>query len=288
MLRYGSPRLAMACAALWSAQLLLTVLAVRQSWLECSMYVRALELLLLVTGVLLGWVMWPGLVRALHWKPRRNPRPSPEVVAERRRIARDLHDGIGSRLVAAMAMLDAGNPKERRTLQDLELCMLGMLGMRLAVDAMEMSSEPLADRLAGLRNRIQPVLERRGVQMQWNVQVSEDMALPAGATATEIFYILQEALSNVLQHSAATQVTVTIAPVPGQEAWRFEVCDNGVGWPAAPDAGGTGHGQGVKGMHERARRAGIRLVCDAPASGGTRVCVEAPGQGFSSKMAANA
>lgn len=275
----------MACAALWSAQLLLTVLAVRQSWLECSMYVRALELLLLVTGVLLGWVMWPGLVRALHWKPRRNPRPSPEVVAERRRIARDLHDGIGSRLVAAMAMLDAGNPKERRTLQDLELC---MLGMRLAVDAMETASEPLADRLAGLRNRIQPALELRGGQMQWNVQVSEDMALPAGVAATEIFYILQEALSNVLQHSGATQVTVTMAPLPGQGTWRFEVCDNGVGWPAAPDTGGTGHGQGVKGMHERARRAGLRLVCDAPAGGGTRVCVEAPGQRNASKMASGA
>ncbi|MDY0107431.1 MAG: histidine kinase [Giesbergeria sp.] len=251
------------------------MLAVRQSWLECSMYVRALEVILLVTGVLLGWVMWPGLVRAFHWKPRRHPRPSPEVVAERRRIARDLHDGIGSRLVATMAMLDAGNPKERRTLQDLELC---MLGMRLAVDAMETASEPLADRLAGLRSRIQPALERRGVQMQWNVQDSEDMALPADAAATEIFHILQEALSNVLQHSGATQVTVTMAPLPGQGAWRFEVCDNGVGWPAAPDAGGTGHGQGVKGMYERARRAGLHLVCDAPAGGGARVCVEAPGQ----------
>ena len=36
----------------------------------------------------------------------------------------------------------------------------------------------------GLRNRIQPVLERKGMQMQWNVRVSEDMALPAGALAT--------------------------------------------------------------------------------------------------------
>lgn len=265
----------MVCAVLWCAQLLLTVLAVRQSWVESTQYLLMLEVALLITGVMLGWVMWPGFVRALRWKPRRNPRPSPDVVAERRRIAHDLHDGIGAQLVATMARLDAGNPTERRTLQDLELC---MLGMRLAVDAMEMSSEPLADRLAGLRNRIQPVLDLRGVQLQWNVQVSEGMALPAGAAATEIFYILQEALSNVLQHSAATQVTVSMVPVPGQGAWRFEVCDNGVGWPAAPDAGGIGHGQGVKGMHERAKRAGIRLVCDTPVGGGTRVCVEAPGQ----------
>ena len=275
----------MVCAVLWCAQLLLTVVAVRQSWLEGTATLLMLELALLFTGGLLGWVMWPGFVRAWRWKPRRNPRPSPEVVAERRRIAHDLHDGIGAQLVATMARLDAGNPTERRTLQDLELC---MLGMRLAVDAMEMSSEPLADRLAGLRNRIQPVLDLRGVQLQWNVQVSEDMALPAGAVGTEIFYILQEALSNVLQHSAATQVTVTMVPVPGQGAWRFEVCDNGVGWPAAPDAGGSGQGKGVKGMHERAKRAGIRLVCDTPAGGGTRVCVEAPGQGFSSKMATSA
>lgn len=153
-----------------------------------------------------------------------------------------------------------------------------MRGMRLAVDAMEMSSDPLADRLAGLRNRLQPVLERRGMHMQWNVQVSEDMALPADPAASEIFCILQEALSRVLEHSEATQVTVTMAPVPGQGAWRFEVSDNGAGQPTAVAANGAGHDQGAQGMHDRARRVGICLVCEALASGGMRVYVEAPGQ----------
>lgn len=274
MLRKRAPRLVMACTVLWSVQLLLTVVAVGLIWLNKTGYLLVLEVALLATVLLRGSVIVPEYLRALRWKPRLNPRPSPEVVAERRRIARDLHDGIGSQLVSTMAMLDARNPKERRTLQDLELC---MLGMRLAVDSMEMSREPLADRLAGLRNRIQPVLERRGIHLQWDVQVSEDMALPAGTAATEIFYIFQEALSNVLQHSEATQVTVTIAPEPWQRAWRFEICDNGVGLPTVPDAGGVGYGHGVQGMHERARQAGIRLVCEALASGGTRVCVEAPG-----------
>lgn len=152
-----------------------------------------------------------------------------------------------------------------------------MQGMLLAVDSMEMSGEPLADRLAGLRNRLQPVLERRGMQMQWSVQVSEDMALPADPAASEIFCILQEALSHALEHSGATQVCVTMAPVPGQGAWRFEVCDNGAGRPAAAAANGAGHDQGAQGMHDRARQVGICLVCEALASGGMRVCVEAPG-----------
>lgn len=273
MPRNRPPRLVMYCTALWCVQLLLTVAAVRLSWLESTSYLLVLEVALLVTVLLRGGVMWPELVRALHWKPRRNPRPSPEVVAERHRIAHDLHDGVGSQLVTAMAMLDARNPKERRTLQDLELC---MLGMRLVVDSMEMSSAPLPDRLAGLRHRIQPVLERRGVRMQWNVRDGEGMALPAGQAAAEIFFILQEALSNVLQHSRATQVSVTVVHVPGQGVWRFEVCDNGIGLPAAQAAGGTGQGLGLKTMHERASRAGIRLYCEALAGGGTRVCVEAP------------
>lgn len=284
MYRSRPPRRVLYCTVLWCVQLLLTVGAVRLISRNSAGNLLALQWALLVTVLLRGTVIWPEFFQALRWKPRRNPRPSAEVVAERRRIARDLHDGIGSQLVTVMAMLDERNPKERRALQELEHC---MLGMRLAVDSMEMSSEPLADRLAGLRNRIQPVLERRGMHMQWNVQVSEDLALPAGPAASEIFCIMQEALSNVLQHSEATQVTVTMAPVSGQGAWRFEVCDNGVGCPTAADAGGTGHGQGVKGMYERARRAGLRLVCDAPAGGGTRVCVEAPGQRTASKMASN-
>lgn len=274
MFRNRPPRLVMFCTALWCVQLLLTVAAIRLSWLGSMGYLLALEVALLVTVLLRGSVIWPEFVRALHWKPRRNPRPSPEVMAERHRIANDLHDGIGSQLVSTMAMLDARNPKEQRTLQDLELC---MLGMRLVVDSMEMSRAPLPDRLAGLRHRIQPVLERRGVRMQWNMHAGEDMALPAGQTAAEIFFILQEALSNVLQHAQATQVIVTMAPVPGQGIWRFEVCDNGVGLPTGRHARGVGHGNGVKSMYDRASRAGIRLYCGALADGGTRVCVEVPG-----------
>lgn len=173
-----------------------------------------------------------------------------------------------------MSMLNERHPKQRRTLHLREQSMQGML---LAVDSMEMSGEPLADRLAGLRNRLQPVLERRGMQMQWSVQVSEDMALPGDPAASEIFCILQEALSQVLEHSGATQVCVTMAPVPGQAAWRFEVCDNGAGRPAAAAANGAGHDQGAQSMHDRARQVGICLVCEALASGGMRVCVEAPG-----------
>ena len=173
-----------------------------------------------------------------------------------------------------MPMLNERLPKERRNLHDREQ---RLRGMRLAVDSLEMSIHPLADRLAGLRNRIQPALERKGMQMQWNVRVSEDMALPAGVLATEIFGILQETLGHVLQHSGAVQVTVTMAPVPGQGTWRFEVCDNGAGGADAADAGGAAPGQRVQGLHERARRAGLHLVCEALAQGGTRVCVEAPG-----------
>lgn len=273
MLRNRPPRLVMYCTALWCVQLLLTVAAVCLSWLESTSYLLALEVALLVTVLLRGSVIWPELFKALRWKPRRSMRPSPEVMAERHRIVRDLHDGVGSQLVTTMAMLDDQNPKERRTLQDLELC---MLGMRLVIDSMEMTGAPLPDRLAGLRHRIQPVLEHRGMCMQWNVQGDEDMALPPGQTAAEIFFILQEALSNVLQHSQATQVSVTMAPVPGKAMWRFEVCDNGVGLPAAQAAGDMGHGLGLKTMHDRASRAGLHLYCGASADGGTRVCVEVP------------
>lgn len=273
MIRNRPPRLVMYCTALWGVQLVLTVTAVRLSWLENSRYLMTLEVVLLATVLLRGSVMGPEFFRALRWKPRRNPRPTAEVMAERRRIAHDLHDGIGSHLVSTMAMLDPRNPKELRTLQNLEEC---MLGMRLMVDSMGMSSEPLADRLAGLRHRIQLVMEHRGVCMQWNACMNDDMALPSGRTATEIFFILQEALSNVIQHSQATQVTFAMVPVPGQGVWRFEVCDNGIGLPARKDACGVGHGNGVKSMHDRAVRAGIRLYFETPVGGGNRVCVEVP------------
>lgn len=268
-------RLRVLCGtALWCTQLVLTAWALYEVALGKPARSLVVLAILFLMVSLRGTVVLRSLFRLLQGRVRRALRPGAEVLQERQRIARDLHDGVGSQLVTTMAMLDTTNPREQRTLYDLELC---LLGMRLTIDAMGVSGDPLLLRLARLRHRIEPLLERRGAKLHWDVQEPPGLPQPNKEVAAEIFFIVQEALSNVLHHAQATQVRVTLRHEPDRGVWSYEVCDNGVGLPAGLTPGDERCGQGLRTMHERAARPGLRLTLKPPEGGGTLVRLEARG-----------
>lgn len=263
------PVFALACVGLWAAQLAVHVGVL--VWLHAP----------LAQGGWLGWylaslacnlgmgaLLLPQLPRVLRWRPRRHLRPSPELRDERRRIARDLHDQIGSQLVSAMALLDADAPAQAR--QALEQC---MLDARLLVDSMDGHDDALTDSLARLRHRLQPVLEGRHIRLVWSVEWAQGM--PAGTRARELTCVVREAVSNVLQHAQATEVSVSLAlqETPAGRAWHLTVSDNGKGLPP----GGLVHtGLGMASMRERVARTGGTLQVLNGAQGGVVVQVTVP------------
>ncbi|WP_159916180.1 sensor histidine kinase [Pantoea sp. 18069] len=208
-------------------------------------------------AALASWVLvgaWLGLQsrRAWIWRRRRNPRPSREIQRERQRIARTLHDAVGSQLVNASMLLDTSDRQQRQLHAVLEHC---LLDLRLLVDSMDGDQCMLTDRLAILRHRLQPVLERRGIRWQWEVPHSHQPGLPAGEPAQHIAAIVQEALSNMLQHAQATELEVTLQQHQGE--WHLRVRDDGVGLAQVP--GASSAGKGLQGMADRAARAGAQL-----------------------------
>ena len=268
MFRYRPPVFAMACISAWLLGLLL--LPVAFGWWGVGA-MRYGQWAALGLSVALGALLLVQLPRAMRWRPRRKARPSPELQAERQRIAQTLHDSVGSQLVQAMALLDAEQPAQRHALQGLEHC---LLELRVVVDSMDSSDESLNERLARVRHRIQPVLERRNIAMDWNVQESGSGALLDGAAAHHLALLVQEALSNMLQHSRATRVAVSWAPVPSGRAWLLLVSDDGCG--LAGSAGTGVRGKGMSGMRQRAAQAGGRLQITQSARGGVCIGVEMP------------
>ncbi|MBS0608850.1 MAG: ATP-binding protein [Comamonadaceae bacterium] len=270
MFRTRPPAYALACAALCLIQLLVNLLLVlngdqwghgaTQRWQVFSLGVTgALAILILLQ-----------LPRALQWRPRRSIRPSHELKLERQRIARDLHDQVGSQLVHAMALVDPGAPATQPLLQTLEHC---LLDLRLLVDSMDGDDDALSDRLARLRHRIQPVLDHRGIALDWDVLPSDAAPMPVGMPARELTAIVQEALSNVLQHASATAVAIRLEHVPLADggAWRLQVVDNGKGL-AHTEPTGSAAGHGIAGMRLRAADAGAVLeLLPAPGQG---LCVQ--------------
>ena len=229
MFRTSPPRFALACLALAVVQWVLSLLLVWHWWDQSASAIRWLAIAQIVAGALLGLLILIQLPRALQWRPRRNPRPSAELQAERKRIARELHDNIGSQLINAMVLLDPQTPAQSQALRALEQC---VLDLRLVVDSMDRDTDSLIDHLARLRHRMQPVLERRGITMVWHVDLADGVDAPVAGRAQHMLAIVQEALSNMLQHAQATQVAVRLTRDRELGAWRLEICDNGRGLPA--------------------------------------------------------
>ena len=195
---------------LWGIQLLLWLLCLAQDSAALQSvrgWCAALGALLSV--VTLVWLL-PKAYRSLLWRRRKSVRPSREVQLERRRMAAALHDGVGSQLVHLISLSEQHpDPAMRRA---LEQC---LLDLRLIVDSMDAQDESLGVLLARFRHRLQPVLERQGISLDWDVWDPEAMGgvgcLPRGSMAREIMAVVQEAISNVLQHAQAHEVWISLA-----------------------------------------------------------------------------
>nr|WP_233574629.1 ATP-binding protein [Acidovorax sp. 106] len=173
-----------------------------------------------------------------------------------------------------MALLDSKPSSDSEVLSVLERC---MLDLRLIVDSMDGEGESVTERLARLRHRLQPVLERRGIQMTWDVQVFDGAMQLHGHCATHLVAIVQEALSNVLQHARATEVAVSVHYLAASGSWYAEVSDNGIGMDAHHDDAQAHAGSGIAGMHRRAELAGGQFSFLPRQGGGTCVWVIVPG-----------
>lgn len=226
----------------------------------------------------LGMVFWylPKAYRSWLWRRRKSIRPPHEVKVERRRIATALHDSIGSQLVLALSL--ARNKNDPELEQTIEQC---LFGMRLIVDSMDGQDDELTLCLARFRHRLQPVLERRGIKINWKIIYSEYNTAPKGTKAQNIIAVLHEAVSNILQHSQANEIWVTFdqtqttSTLQRNEQSFLCVEDNGCGIPSNHSNLTIEHcssaGMGLASMHQRARDIGGVLRISRREGGGTCV-----------------
>ena len=202
------------------------------------------------------------------------------VGIERRRIAQELHDGIGSQLVNVLSTLTGSNSAaDRQTMLALEQC-LGDL--KLTVDAIDSFEDSISEALGRLRHRLQRALDGQGIQLAWKVQTSTEIDAFKGLQAQQVLRIAQESVSNVLRHAQATALEVVCRYVPEFCHLLLEVRDNGRGVVPAPshstDRNKTKHltGKGIAGMRKRAAAIGGHLLVSSKAGAGTTVRLTVP------------
>ncbi|MCC6245945.1 MAG: hypothetical protein IT353_24140 [Gemmatimonadaceae bacterium] len=172
---------------------------------------------------------------------------------ERSRLMRDMHDGIGGRLLSLEAQLrhSSAPPSPPHIADELR----GALDeLRLIVDSLDTAGDDLGVALGAFRGRMAPRLRAAGLTLDWSV--NEDATTPplAASAVLDVYRILQEACTNVLRHAGATRFRVSLQRLPdGRRV--LEMHDNGVGMPTDAEQ----RGRGVANMQVRATRLGGRL-----------------------------
>jgi len=195
--------------------------------------------------------------------------------AERRRIARELHDVVLQDLTYALQSLQLARRMPEANRDDEETSR--------QTEALKRAVEGLRDAIYELRlesTQEQPLIRTLESILELNRQMAPGCAFDlvvrgefpgslSGPVGIEIVRIVQEALANVRRHSEARRATVTLGIVD-DEAW-VEVEDDGRGFDPGEDPG-----MGFTGMHERTLALGGRLEVESEREMGTRVRLRVP------------
>ncbi len=179
---------------------------------------------------------------------------------ERRRVGRELHDGVGSLLTAALLTLKVAEKRPEKLPEARAQVAEALEEVRKLSQELRM---PLLDDL-GLEAALRRYLEE---YRKNGLEVEADLRVPPLPKEKEValFRVVQEALTNVLRHARARRVRVALWP---QEERLFGLVeDDGQGF----DPGRTPPSVGMLGMQERVQSLGGSLHVRSAPGQGTRV-----------------
>jgi signal transduction histidine kinase len=175
---------------------------------------------------------------------------------ERKRIAADLHDDLGAKLLTIVHTSDNEriSTLAREALEEMRLSVRGLTGRAVR----------LGDALGDWRVEVVSRLAQAGIEGEW--EAPEDLPQMLSARAyVQTTRVLREATSNVIKHSNATRCTVRCTVADGD--FQVVVQDNGEGIPMELD-GRLDRGHGMATMKQRARQLqGQCLVESGPGYG---------------------
>jgi ligand-binding sensor domain-containing protein/signal transduction histidine kinase len=200
------------------------------------------------------------------------------IEQERARIAQDLHDDLG----AGLTQINLASAMAQNRAMSAEVVggLLGDISTRArelvtALDEIVWAINPRNDTVASVASYFcqfaQHFLKPSAVTCRLNVAADLPVAELNAEQRHALFLAFEEALHNVVQHSGATQMELTITGENGN--LRIGVRDNGRGLPAGSPPEGA---DGLRNMRERLDRLGGRCILTSPPGAGTIVTFNLP------------
>jgi signal transduction histidine kinase len=194
---------------------------------------------------------------------------------EQRRIGQDLHDGLGQQLTAIELMCQTikNDPKvaadRKRLQQELDRLSGYIRSAITQTRSLAHGLTPFKVESGGLEIALADLAETSSASggIRCRFYCPSPVVVADQKTATHLYRIAQEAVSNALRHSGAQQVKISLTS--DEKTLRLEISDDGKGFAKAP---GAGMGLGM--MNHRAQVIGARLdVKSARGKGSTVTCL---------------
>lgn len=197
---------------------------------------------------------------------------------ERRRLRRDLHDGLGPLLAGLTLKLEtarnrlAHDPLAEPLLAELiVLTQEAVAEIRLLVYALRPPALDELGLVSALQEQVLQYNDQEHHEIHISLEMPEHVPLLPAAVEVAAFRIAQEALTNVVRHSHASRCVVRLALHEHKRQLELEIKDNGCGLGSAPR-----HGVGLVSMRERAEELGGTCKVAQGLVGGTEVLVRLP------------
>lgn len=210
---------------------------------------------------------------------------------ERRRLARELHDGIGQNLTAIVHMIgqaltaisSSADPAragllKARDLAEATLAETRALSRQLRPQILDDLGLP-----AALRWLARTVADNHGLQIQ--LDLVEPLPQLSGDAATLIFRVVQEGLSNITRHAQARTAQISLHAEGLRAVLKLHDDGRGCDLSTVFAAGSEGQGSGVGGMRDRVRLFGGELRIDSAPGAGFTIAIEFPFAATTGKLA---
>jgi signal transduction histidine kinase len=232
----------------------------------------ALGVLVAVATAML-WVLTRRITRAAAERERLLRSAASASDAERRRIARDLHDGVVQDLagtaftVSALARESSGPARAAlvETGDALRTSLRALRSLLVEIHPPGLSAESLG---AALQDLVAPAAAA-GVEASVEVSGMEQVDPP---TVALVWRVAQEAVRNALRHSCASRLSIVVRREAGRVV--LEVVDDGAGFDPAHVRADAHYG--LRGLDSLVRDSGGRLAVESGPGAGARIRLEVP------------
>jgi signal transduction histidine kinase len=186
---------------------------------------------------------------------------------ERKRIAADLHDDLGAKLLTIVHTSDNERiaTLAREALEEMRLSVRGLSGKPVV----------LGDSVGDWRSEAMSRLSLGGIELIWNV--GDELLMSERKISARAYVqttrILREAVSNMIKHSGATQCEISIRLIDND--FEFSIVDNGKGIPMEMD-GRLDRGHGMSTMKTRAKQLNGQCLVESGPGFGTAIRLTLP------------